>query len=280
MDENIPKMLCQLEDHSGCVNCLRWSNSGTYLASGGDDNLVMVWQLGRSTGSSTVFGTGGAVVNVENWKCSHVLRGHSGDVLDVAWSPDDNYVATGSVDNSIIIWNAQKFPEIQHVIKGHQGLVKGVTFDPVGKYFASQSDDKSLCIWKTADWKLDSKITEPFEEAGGTTHALRLDWSPDGSYIVSAHAMNNGGPVAKIVERGGWKAKMDFVGHRKAVTCVRFNGRLFTGEEHSKGKQYVCCAIGSRDRSISIWSTALKRPLAVIHDLFESSVMDISWLVF
>ena len=32
--------------------------------------------------------------------------------------------------------------------------------------------------------------------------------------------MNNGGPVAKIIERNGWKTKMDFVGHRKAVTCV------------------------------------------------------------
>ena len=32
--------------------------------------------------------------------------------------------------------------------------------------------------------------------------------------------MNSGGPVAKIIERNGWKSKMDFVGHRKAVTCV------------------------------------------------------------
>lgn len=63
-------------------------------------------------------------------------------------------------------------------------------------------------------------MTEPFDECGGTTHVLRLNWSPDGQYVVSAHAMNNGGPVAKIIERDGWKARMDFVGHRKAITCV------------------------------------------------------------
>lgn len=49
---------------------------------------------------------------------------------------------------------------------------------------------------------------------------MRLSWSPDGHYLVSAHAMNNSGPTAQIIERDGWKTNMDFVGHRKAVTVV------------------------------------------------------------
>ena len=49
---------------------------------------------------------------------------------------------------------------------------------------------------------------------------LRLGWSPDGHYIVSAHAMNNSGPTAQIIKRDGWKTSIDFVGHRKAVTVV------------------------------------------------------------
>ena len=32
--------------------------------------------------------------------------------------------------------------------------------------------------------------------------------------------MNNRGPVAKIIERDGWKCRMDFAGHRKAITVV------------------------------------------------------------
>ncbi|XP_042344549.1 protein HIRA-like [Plectropomus leopardus] len=43
-NENIPKMLCQMDNHLACVNCVRWSNNGLYLASGGDDKLVMVWK--------------------------------------------------------------------------------------------------------------------------------------------------------------------------------------------------------------------------------------------
>lgn len=64
-----------------------------------------------------------------------------------------------------------------------------------------------------------------FFQCGGTTHVLRLSWSPDGQYLVSAHAMNNSGPTAQIVERDGWKTNMDFVGHRKAVTVVVSDSR-------------------------------------------------------
>ena len=48
-------------------------------------------------------------------------------------------------------------------------------------------------------------------------------WSPDGSMLVSAHAMNGGGPTAQIIERSTWSTTRDFVGHKKAISCVRFN---------------------------------------------------------
>ncbi|XP_038059623.1 protein HIRA-like [Patiria miniata] len=278
-NENVPKILCEMDNHLACVNCVRWSNNGYYLASGADDRLVMVWQMISYGGTSRAFGSGKS--NIEQWKCAHTLRSHTGDVLDLAWSPDDAWLASCSIDNSIVIWNALKFPEIISVLNGHSGLVKGVTWDPVGKYVATQSDDKSLRIWRTMDWKEETSIFKPFEECGGTTHVLRLSWSPDGAYVVSAHAMNNRGPTAQIIDRDGWKANMDFVGHRKAVTCVRFNSNIFTRQikrgNHTKHQPYTCCAIGSRDRTVSIWLTALKRPLVVVHDIFNNSIMDLAW---
>jgi WD40 repeat protein len=76
--------------------------------------------------------------NIENWKCGHTLRAHNGDVLDLAWSTNDEFLATCSIDNTIIIWNALKFPEIVQRINAHAGLVKGVTWDPAGQFIASQ----------------------------------------------------------------------------------------------------------------------------------------------
>lgn len=110
------------------------------------------------------------------------------DILHLAWSPSDKWLASCSIDNTIVIWNAEKFPETTAVLKGHTSLVKvcdskcdllkflfsvkknetfifqGVTWDPVGTYLASQSDDKSLKVWKTLDWKLETTITKPFRE--------------------------------------------------------------------------------------------------------------------
>lgn len=280
LDEKIPKILCQMDNHLSCVNAVRWSMSGTMLASGADDKLVMIWKKSAGSGGGS-FGSAGMTKNVENWRCCHSLHGHHGDVLDLAWSPQDRWLATCSVDNSIIVWDAKSFPTIISKLKGHTGLVKGVTWDPVGKFLASQSDDRSVKIWKTSDWSCQNSITEPFEECGGTTHILRLSWSPDGQYLVSAHAMNGGGPTAQIIERDGWKCDKDFVGHRKAVTCVRFHNSILKRQPQNsktqKSQQCCCLAIGSRDRSLSVWMTALQRPFFVIHNLFEDSILDLSW---
>ena len=131
----------------------------------------MIWTK-SSYGGGTIFG-GGGKVHVESWRLHQTLRGHSGDVLDLAWGPGDGLLATASVDNSVIIWNAENWPEMIKTLKGHTGLVKGVIFDPVGKYLASQSDDRTLRIWRTSDWTEDVMIDEPFVDSGATTHVLR-----------------------------------------------------------------------------------------------------------
>lgn len=324
--EDVSKKLCQMDNHLACINCVRWSNHGKYLASAGDDKNLIVWQLaGRinhhlsnhhTQAQNNVFES----ANIEQWRCIATLNGHNGDILDLGWSANDQYLASCSVDNMIIVWDASNFPQVITKITGHTGLVKGVSWDPTGKYLASQSDDKTLRVWRTSDWREEAVVKEPFKECGGTTHVLRLNWSPDGQTLVSAHAMNNSGSVAQLIERDGWRTQRDLVGHRKAVTCVRFNpNMLYQNKTKTKQAQqsernssnnnssnsngttsktttianttstnkpnpltsktvkYCCIAIGSRDRSISVWLTSQPRPLIVAHDLFESSVLDISW---
>ena len=61
-----------------CVNCVRWSHSGKFMASGGDDKLVMIWQTSRGAGPSKAFGSSGSVVIHEQWRPVHTLRGHIG----------------------------------------------------------------------------------------------------------------------------------------------------------------------------------------------------------
>ena len=284
--ENVPKYLSRMDNHLNCVNCVRWSPEGKYLASAGDDKVIMIWQIARynnpsSTANNNSFINSSFGNNVEVWRCVATLRGHDGDILDLSWSLTDPYLASCSIDNHVIVWNTSKWHDIVTRITGHTGLVKGVSFDPVGKFMASQSDDKSLKIWRTSDWKEEHCLTDPFVDCGGTTHVLRLNWSPDGQVLVSAHAMNNQGSVAQIIERDGWVSERDYVGHRKAITCVRFNRHLFSTKLKTSKKEkevnYSCLAMGSRDRTVSVWTTASQRPVVVLHDLFDNSIMDMSW---
>lgn len=47
LDDSIPKILCRMDNHLACVNCVRWSQSGLMLASGSDDKLVMIWRQSK-----------------------------------------------------------------------------------------------------------------------------------------------------------------------------------------------------------------------------------------
>lgn len=60
---------------------------------------------------------------------------NAGDVLDLAWSSQDRWLASSSVDNNIIVWDMNNLPTMVAILKGHSGLVKGVTWDPVKKNF-------------------------------------------------------------------------------------------------------------------------------------------------
>ena len=271
------KLLCSMYNHMACVNCVRWSLSGKYLASGADDRLVMIWDFGG------IVSKDGA--DSENWKCTHRLQAHESDVIDLAWNRNDKFLASCSLDNSIIVWNAsQKFEKVT-VLKGHTNFVKGVTWDPVGSYLASQSTDNTVRIWNTVDWTPEKTIVGPFSAVD--PHVLRIGWSPDGTYLIAGGAINNGGPTAQVISRK-WQLGFDLVGHKKSVACVRFaptcRYKPKTKEEEksvlaseTKDNATPCCALGSRDRSISIWLTSLKRPLVVIHDMFEDSILDLSW---
>ena len=71
----------------------------------------MIWKK-SAYGGGAIFG-GGGKVNIESWRCAHTLRGHGGDVLDLAWSPNDGLLATASVDNTVIVWNGERLPEVR-----------------------------------------------------------------------------------------------------------------------------------------------------------------------
>lgn len=82
------------------------------------------------------------IINKEHWNSLKVLRGHIEDVNDLSWSLDSNYLASSSLDNSIIFWNVDNGKKMFIVNDFTKGFPQGVTWDPLSKYVASIGSDR------------------------------------------------------------------------------------------------------------------------------------------
>ncbi|CAN6252284.1 unnamed protein product [Urochloa humidicola] len=293
-DDSSQRLLATMRDHFGSVNCVRWAKHGRYLASGSDDQVILIHE--RKAGSGTSEFGSGEPPDVENWKVIMTLRGHSADVVDLSWSPDDSTLASGSLDNTVHIWNMTN-GICTAVLRGHSSLVKGVTWDPIGSFIASQSDDKTVIIWRTSDWSLAHKTEGHWSKSLGSTFFRRLAWSPCGNFISTTHGFQKPRHSAPLLERGKWSATFDFLGHNAPVVVVKFNDSMFrknfsngqdtkaapvgwangVSKTSTKEQPYNVIAIGSQDKTITIWTTASTRALFVAKKFFSQSVVDLSW---
>ena len=284
-DKECPKLLATLSDHFGPVNCCRFSKNGRYLATASTDSNILLYELHEGKGK-TMFGSNDEP-NVENWSNVGRLKGHQSDVIDIAFSPDDKYLASASYDNLVNVWDVEMKQTVA-TLRGHQSLVKGVAWDPIGKFLATQGDDKSVIIWRVDDWEKVSTITEPYRQSVGATFSMRLCWSPDGKAVTTCNAYKKPSHTASVLERGEWDSKFDFVGHKGPVVCVRFSPGLFkqkieavedANKDNSDGKpkMHTVVACGSQDTKLTIWRTNRSRPVCVIKSCFEESVVDLCW---
>ena len=91
--------LLELRGHSGSLNTIEWSpDRRGFLASGGDDSLVLVWDLmNQQTQASVVNGAGangGQPAEVQSkgptasWRCEY-------EVANVSWAPQSTLTGQG-----------------------------------------------------------------------------------------------------------------------------------------------------------------------------------------
>jgi WD40 repeat protein len=64
------------------------------------------------------------------------LRGHTGPVNSVAFSPDGQHLASGGADRMVKVWDLAN-GQVRWVLKGHTESVLSVAFSPNGQYLAS-----------------------------------------------------------------------------------------------------------------------------------------------
>ncbi|GMH74503.1 hypothetical protein TL16_g06483 [Triparma laevis f. inornata] len=127
-------------EHSEPITCLSWSPDDRFLASGGEDNTVRIWNFSKKG-------------EVE----AMVLYGHTSDVLDVSFSPDgDHLVSVGgqtltSSGNEIRIWDMKGEDlgdeEMCSLFTGHNLGVSCCSWSEDSKTICTGSYDKTIRFW-------------------------------------------------------------------------------------------------------------------------------------
>ncbi|KAJ7108201.1 hypothetical protein C8R44DRAFT_884965 [Mycena epipterygia] len=211
----------------------------------------------------------------EDWpSIQKILRGHSGPVNSITFSPDGALIASGSRDKTMCVWDAQTGELLVEPIQGHTLPITAVHFSPDGTRIASGSKDQTVRVWDTRTGTL---VAGPFEGRTDCVH-----FSPDGSRIatvdednvvciwntqtgalvtgavqgpVDHHSLSFSPDGTRIASRSShsnetihiWDAETGalvagpFKGHTGRVRCVHFSpdgGRL---------------ASGSSDNTVCIW---------------------------
>ena len=72
---------------------------------------------------------------------------HYSTVHSIALSPDDRYMASGSYDKTVVLWDVATGQRIR-VLGGHEDAVHSVAWSRDGRYIVSGSADKTLLVWE------------------------------------------------------------------------------------------------------------------------------------
>ncbi|KAG8725325.1 hypothetical protein FRC09_002207 [Ceratobasidium sp. 395] len=170
------------------------------------------------------------------------LAGHTDWVRSVAYSPDGAYIASGSDDKTIRIWDARTGKPLGQPLTGHTALVDPVAYSPDGAYIASGSADYKIRIW---DARTGKPVGHPL--IGHTGPVQSVTYSPDGAYIASG---SNDKTIRIWDARRGKPVGLPLTGHTSAVKSVAYS------------PDGACIASGSYDSTIMIWGARTRVPVS------------------
>ena len=167
-DETLPR----LEDCYAPIKCIAFSPKGNIIAAGTEDGGICTWSLLERGASLQRWSDSGSYVislsfapdgvrlasamgslvslwQVQTGDLTMELNGHTGDVSQVAFSPDGATLASCSHDATIQLWHIYTCQPLRHTLRGHEDKLHVVCFSHDGSRLASGSLDGTVQLWDT-----------------------------------------------------------------------------------------------------------------------------------
>ncbi|EJD06306.1 WD40 repeat-like protein [Fomitiporia mediterranea MF3/22] len=164
---------------------------------------------------------------------SKVLEGHTHYILTVSFSPDGKYIASGSWDGTVRMWDFESGEMVCHLFEGHQVAVNSLAFSPDSRLLVTGSWDKKVRIW---DIESREVVSGPFE--GHVDGVRTVAFAQDGKHIASG----SGDMTIRVWDVENRAVSQVLEGHKGAVRSVAF----------SSDKKRIFSA--SEDKTIRVWN--------------------------
>ncbi|KAK2644160.1 hypothetical protein Ddye_019355 [Dipteronia dyeriana] len=180
--------------HSGNVNCLRIGKKACrLLLTGGDDQKVNLWAIGKPSSLMS-------------------LCGHTSAVESLAFDSAEVLVLGGASAGAIKLWDLEEAKMVR-TLTGHRSGCTAVEFHPFGEFFASGSTDTNLKIW-------DIRKKGCIHTYKGHTRGIStIRFTPDGRWVVSGGSDN----VVKVWDLTAGKLLHDFNFHEGPISSLDFH---------------------------------------------------------
>ncbi|KAL4857036.1 WD repeat-containing protein VIP3 [Chlorella vulgaris] len=185
---------------------------------------------------------------------------HDDSVWAAAWAPNSNTLVTGSVDESVKLWQESGDTlEQQHHLVGLSLGVLGVSVDSSGQYGAASSLDSYVTVWNMEDYSTVHQFTDiPPSEAWG------LAFAPAGEKLLLAVAGGSSNGVRLLdvnaKEQAATLAMPD-------VTDKQRKERFVLSVAYSPDGRRI--AAGGMDGTVALFDTATGKLLHTLDGHFK-----------
>lgn len=116
------------------------------------------------------------------WQKRKTFSGHTDTVTSVVFSPNGNFLASGSCDRTIRIWQLSTERSIVLTTQ-HQDAIQSIAISPNGRLIASGSKDSTLELWDISTRQLVATLGR---DATGHQDAVQaVAFSLDGRWLIS-----------------------------------------------------------------------------------------------
>jgi eukaryotic-like serine/threonine-protein kinase len=267
--------LFTLKGHSDVVGSALFSPDGHRIVTGSWDKTAKVWdadtgrelltlkgQTGKIWGALAISPKGLRIATASSdpddktaivWDAVtgrelFPLEGHTDRITFLAFSPDNERIATASKDKTAKVWDAATGRELL-TLKGHTSFVLCVAFSPDGKRIATSSDDNTVKVWDAAT----GRELRTLKGHGGGIGSLAF--YPDGRRLVTGSQ----DCTAKVWDADSGlsgnetgQSSLTLKGHGNVVHCAAFS---------PDGHRIVT---GSWDKTAKVWDADSGRELLTI----------------